>query len=73
MNELDNDIKHLNKACDALAQACYDVSQTTDWRAHAALLTMEQILDDLADRITELRGIKEAVLKVKEGSDGDIR
>ena len=58
-------IKHLDKACDALAQACYDMSQTDDWVAHAALVTLEGMLDDLCERVTELRNIKRAVEEVR--------
>lgn len=71
MSEKDivNDIKHLDRACDALAQACFEVSQANDWIGAAALVTMEQILDDLAERVTELRHIKR---KVEEISDGNL-
>ena len=62
-------IKHLDKACDALAQACYDMSQTDDWVAQAALVTLEGILDDLCDRVTELRAIRDVMQRMK---DGDI-
>ena len=61
---IEKDIKHLDRACDALAQACYDVAQTNDWIGAAALVTMEQILDDLAERVTELRLIKQKVEEV---------
>lgn len=70
MNEVDNNrknIKHLDKACDALAQACYDMSQTDDWVAQAALVTLEGILDDLCDRVTELRAIRDVMQRMKDG------
>lgn len=70
MDEITNDIKHLDRACDALAQACFEVSRTNDWIGAAALVTMEQILDDLAERVTELRHIKRTV---EEVSNGDSR
>lgn len=60
-------IKHLDKACDALAQACYDMSQTDDWVAQAALVTLEGILDDLCDRVTELRAIRDVMQRMKDG------
>jgi len=59
-------IKHLDKACDALAQACYDMSQTDDWVAHAALVTLEGILDDMCERVTELRTIRDVVQRFNE-------
>lgn len=67
--DITNDIKHLDRACDALAQACFEVSQANDWIGAAALVTMEQILDDLAERVTELRHIKR---KVEELGNDDL-
>ena len=63
-------IRHLDKACDALAQACYDLSQTDDWVAAAALVPLEGILDDLCERVTELRNIRDVMARMKEESDG---
>jgi len=59
-------IKHLDKACDALAQACYDLSQTDDWVAAAALVPLEGILDDMCERVTELREIRDVVQRFSE-------
>ena len=59
-------IKHLDKACDALAQAAFDLSQTDDWVAAAALVTLEGILDDMCDRVTELREIRDVVQRFSE-------
>ena len=70
---LDNNrknIKHLDKACDALAQACYDMGQTDDWVALAALVPLEGILDDLCERVTELRSIRDVMQRMKEERDG---
>ena len=61
-------IKHLDKACDALAQAAYDMAQTDDWVAQAALVTLEGILDDMCERVTELRGIRDVMQRMKEES-----
>ena len=61
-----SNIKHLDKACDALAQAAYDLSQTDDWVAQAALVTLEGILDDMCERVTELRGIRDAMQRLSE-------
>lgn len=69
MKEVDKNkrnIKHLDKACDALAQACYDISQTDDWVAQAALVTLEGILDDMCERVTELREIRDVVQRFSE-------
>lgn len=69
MNETEKNkrnIKHLDKACDALAGACYDISQTDDWVAQAALVTLEGILDDMCERVTELRAIRDAMQRMKE-------
>ena len=66
MNEqITKDIKHLDKVCDNMAQACYDLSQTDDWVAQAALVTLEGMLDDLCERVTELRNIKRVVAEVR--------
>lgn len=70
MNETEKNklnIKHLDKACDALAQACYDIAQTDDWVAQAALVTLEGIVDDLCDRVTELRSIRDVMQRMKDG------
>ncbi len=69
MKEVDRNkcnIKHLDKACDALAQACYEMAQTDDWVAQAALVTLEGILDDMCERVTELREIRDVVQRFSE-------
>lgn len=70
MKELPNEIKHLNRTCDALAQACYEIAQTNDWVAHAALVTLEGMLDDLAGRVEELRAIRTAMESLAEERNG---
>ena len=65
MNQIDKDIKHLDRVCDNLAQVCSDIAQTDDWVAHAALVTLEGMLDDLCERVTELRNIKRVVAEVR--------
>ena len=73
MNETEknkSNIKHLVKACDALAQACYDMGQTDDWVALVALVPLEGILDDLCERVTELRSIRDVMQRMKEERDG---
>jgi hypothetical protein len=69
MKEVDknkSNIKHLDKACDALAQACFEMAQTDDWVAAAALVPLEGILDDLCERVTELREIRDVVQRFSE-------
>jgi hypothetical protein len=61
-----SNIKNIDKACDALAQACYDLSQTDDWVATAALVPLEGILDDMCERVTELREIRDVVRRFSE-------
>ena len=68
--EFSSNIKHLHYACDAMAQAAYEISQTNDLVAHAALVTLEGMLDDLAARVEELRDIRSAMDKLKEERDG---
>ena len=63
-------IKHLDRACDALAQACFEMSQTDDWVAAAALVPLEGILDDLCERVTELRNIRDVMTRMQEERDG---
>ena len=66
LKDLPKEIKHLNRTCDTLAQACYEISQTNDWVAHAALVTLEGMLDDLAARVEELRAIRIAMDNLAE-------
>ena len=61
-----SNIKHLDMACDALAQACFEMAQTDDWVAAAALVPLEGILDDLCERVTELREIRDVVQRFSE-------
>ncbi len=70
MENLERDMKHIYNVCDDLANACWKISQTKDWVAHAALVTLEGMLDDLGDRYEELKAIKDAMDKLKEERDG---
>lgn len=67
MKDLKRDMKYIDLTCDALAQACFNISQTKDWVAHAALVTLEGMLDDLGERHAELKAIQQAMDKMKEG------
>lgn len=70
MKDLKRDLKYIDGVCDDLANACWKISQTNDWVAHAALVTLEGMLDDLGDRYAELKEIKYAMDKLKEERDG---
>ena len=67
MKDLQRDLKYIDLTCDALAQACFNISQTNDWVAHAALVTLEGMLVDLGERHAELKGIQQAMNNLKEG------
>lgn len=62
--QLANDIKHLDRALDALCQAAFELSESNDWVGAAALVPLEGIIDDLGERVTELRGIRDTVNKL---------
>lgn len=67
MEEITKDIKHIDRACDALAQASWELGQTHDWVALSALKCLEGMLDDLGDRHAELKGIKDVVRRIADG------
>jgi hypothetical protein len=51
-------IRQLGRACDALAQAAFDLDTCPNTFAKAALIVVEQILDDLGeecDNLVQLR------------------
>ena len=66
MEQNKKDIKHLDRACDTMAQACYELAQANDYVAKAALVTLEGILDDMCDRVTELRAIRDTIKKASD-------
>lgn len=70
MEGMVRDLRYIDDACDHLAQACWDLSQTNDWVAASALLALEGILDDLGDRYAELKEIRRVMDKFKEERDG---
>ncbi len=59
------DIKHLDRALDALCQAANELGESTDWVGSAVLVTLEDMIDDLGERVTELRLIGKAVKEVR--------
>jgi len=66
MSGLNRDIRHLDRALDKMAEAAYFLGQTNDWIALAALYTLEGMMDDLGDRLAELRGIRDVMNKMEE-------
>lgn len=66
-DQLANNIKHIDRALDKMAEAAFHMHETNDWVAHAALVTFEGMMDDLGDRIVELRNIRDVMDKMKEG------
>lgn len=61
---LRSDIKRLDRALDAMCQAASEIGESTDWVGHAALVTLEGMIDDLGERVTELRAIRDAMEKL---------
>jgi len=56
--QADLTIRQLGRACDSLAQAAFDLHNCPNMFAKAALIAVEQILDDLGeecDNIVQLR------------------
>lgn len=68
MSGIYNDINQLDKACDAIASACFNISQTNDHVAHDALDDLESVLDDLCERLAELRNIRRVVKEVSDAN-----
>lgn len=68
--DLLNNIKELDGALDKMAEAAFRLNETNDWVALAALHTLEGMMDDLGDRLCELREIRDVMNKLKEEQDG---
>ena len=64
-SEIDRDIMEIDSALDALCHAAAMLGSTNDWIASAALMTLEGMIDDLGERVTELRAIRTAVKGVR--------
>ncbi len=60
------DIKHLDRALDALCQGANELGESTDWVGSAILVTLEGMIDDLGERVTELRLIGKVCQEVRE-------
>jgi hypothetical protein len=65
-SEIDRDIMEIDSALDALCHAAAKLGSTNDWIAAAALVTLEGMVDDLGERVTELRAIRKAVKEVQD-------
>ena len=60
------DIKNLDRALDAMCQAANELGESTDWVGASILMTLEGMIDDLGERVTELRLIEKAVKGVRK-------
>ena len=67
-----SDIKHLDLALDAMCQAANELGESTDWVGTAQLVTLEGMIDDLGERVTELRAIGKAVEEVREKARKEV-
>ena len=62
---INRDIMELDGALDSLCHAANKLDSTNDWVAASILITLEGMIDDLGERVTELRGIRDAVKEVR--------
>ena len=58
MSKLRNNIKRLDRALDAMCQAAAELGQSDDSLGAAALVTLENMIDDLGERVTDLRTMR---------------
>ena len=65
-NSFNRDIMELDGALDELCHAANKLGSTNDWVARAMLVTLEGMIDDLGERVTELRNIRKAVREVQD-------
>lgn len=66
MSDFNRDIMELDGALDSLCHAANKLGSTDDWIARAMLVTLEGMIDDLGERVTELRNIRKAVREVQD-------
>ena len=66
MSDFNRDIMEIDSALDALCHAAAKLGSTNDWIAAAALVTLEGMIDDLGERVAELRAIRKAVKEVRK-------
>lgn len=62
---INRDIMELDGALDSLCYAANKLGSSNDWIAAAILVTLEGMIDDLGERVTELRAIRKAVKEVR--------
>mgnify|MGYP000078739431 CR=1 FL=1 len=62
---INKDIMELDDALDSLCYAANKLGSTNDWVAATMLFTLEGMIDDLGERVTELRNIRKAVREVQ--------
>ena len=60
-------IRQLERACDALAQAAFDLDTCPNTFAKAALITVEQILDDLGEECDNLIQLRAKLRDINDG------
>ena len=65
MSEINKEIMELDGALDELCHAASKLGSTNDWVAAAILVTLEGMIDDLGERVAELRAIRKAVKEVQ--------
>ena len=66
MSDFNRDIMELDGALDDLCHAAAKLGSTNDWVAAAVLVTLERMIDDLGERVAELRAIRKAVKEVRD-------
>ena len=66
------DIKHLDRALDAMCQAANELGESTDWVGTAQLVTLEGMIDDLGERVSELRLIGKVCQEVREKARKEV-
>ena len=63
---INRDIMELDGALDQLCYAANKLGSSNDWIASAILVTLEGMIDDLGERVAELRAIRKAVREVQK-------
>ena len=56
--QADITIRQMSRACDALAQAAFDLDTCPSTYAKAALIVVEQLLDDLGEECDKLMKLR---------------
>ena len=62
---INKDSMELDGALDSLCYAANKLGDSNDWVAAAVLVTLEGMIDDLGERVAELRAIRKAVKEVR--------